>query len=109
MKKKSISAVLHIIAILVAVGSIMVVSADEVCRREITDSDDSWNEFLIKIEKSTKQGCNDHPMKALARDQKEWRYARKVNLEYISEAEGEQLDVVMVGDSIIEKWHGTKL
>jgi RecA-family ATPase len=42
-------------------------------------------------------------------NQDSWDYARKVNAKYIEEREDEDLDIVMVGDSITEKWQGSKV
>lgn len=117
--RTSTSATLHILTILFAFSSMMMffASADDECRKDITGGK-SWDEWLedLSYDSSKKDICDDkdgcqceQTMRAENSNSDTWNYARKLNEKYLEEREDKDLDIVMVGDSITEKFHGTKV
>jgi hypothetical protein len=118
----------YVAALLIAVmvGAIMLVPAQSEpsrghgqlqCELDVT-SNTSWTTFLHTIGNSTNSRCDEpegKPCECLnplvgrkpLHNVEIWENTVAVNLDYIKNATNKQLDVVLVGDSITECWHGT--
>jgi lysophospholipase L1-like esterase len=117
----------YVAALLIAVmvGAILLVPAQSEpgvhgqlqCELDIT-SNTSWTTFSHTIEDTTDSRCDEpegKPCECLnpligqkpSRNADSWESTAAVNLEYIKNATNKRLDVVLLGDSIMEHWHGT--
>jgi hypothetical protein len=119
----------YVAALLIAVmvGAIMLVPAQSEpsrghgqlqCELDVT-SNTSWTTFLHTIGNSTNSRCDEpegKPCECLnplvgrkpLHNVEIWENTVAVNLDYIKNATNKRLDVVLVGDSITECWHGTR-
>lgn len=120
----------YVAALLIAVmvGAILLVPAQTVpshghgqlqCELDIT-SNTSWTTLLHTIGNSADSRCDEpegRPCECLnplvgqkpLYNAERWENAVAINLDYIKNATNKQLDVVLIGDSITEHWHGTDL
>jgi lysophospholipase L1-like esterase len=117
----------YVAALLIAVmiGAILLVPAKSEpgvygqlqCELDVT-SNTSWTTFMHTIEDTTHSRCDEpagKPCECLnpligrkpSNNAESWESAAAVNLEYIKNATNTQLDVVLLGDSLMEHWHGT--
>lgn len=113
---------LMIVAIVLVPGRNRPAEGQQTCELEIT-SNTSWATMQHVVGNSTDLRCVDpivwgkpcqcqNPTIGQPSNISQWQNAAAQNLDYIANATASNerhLDVVMVGDSIIEHWHGTDL